>query len=378
MASLLSQFERQPQVQRFLMQAVATQRLSQAYLFVGAPGSGRREAAWALAEALLCEGESSTIEGEACGACDACQRVQRHTHPDVHLIEPESSTGYLIAQTRALLEEVALAPIRGQAKVYIIDCAEQLRANTANALLKTLEEPPQGVVFILLASHVEAMLETIVSRCQCVPFRVLDPEHSYAELVHKTGATPEQCRIAYTLTGNVAQAEEYLRSPERQAARQLMLKVLDELLTAPEDALLDYAARLAEAGSETVSSLEAAQKAMREEHSDYLSRGALKQLEDRHKRERSALVRSGIMELIGVARSVLRDALMQIEGVSDSIVNTDASPMLEALCMQVRLQGVLHALDAVAQAEQHMAHNVTPQLALEVMLFDMRKRLRCP
>ena len=83
-------------------------------LFLGAPGAGKLDAAWALAQAFLCE------QG-GCGSCDSCVRVARHTHPDVHYYTPESATGYLIAQTRELLDDVPLAPIRAKAKVYIID-----------------------------------------------------------------------------------------------------------------------------------------------------------------------------------------------------------------------------------------------------------------
>ena len=113
-------------VRDFLTNAVASGRASHAYLFLGAPGAGKLDAAWALAQAFLCE-------QDGCGSCDSCVRVARHTHPDVHYYTPESATGYLIAQTRELLDDVPLAPIRAKAKVYIIDRAEQLRANTANA-----------------------------------------------------------------------------------------------------------------------------------------------------------------------------------------------------------------------------------------------------
>ncbi len=144
-ASLLAKLDTQERVRDFLTNAVASGRASHAYLFLGAPGAGKLDAAWALAQAFLCE-------QDGCGSCDSCVRVARHTHPDVHYYTPESATGYLIAQTRELLDDVPLAPIRAKAKVYIIDRAEQLRANTANALLKTLEEPPEGVMFILLGT----------------------------------------------------------------------------------------------------------------------------------------------------------------------------------------------------------------------------------
>ena len=129
--SLLAQLDTQPRVRAYLQRAVESHRTSHAYLFLGAPGSGKLDAAWALAQALICE-------NGGCGACEACVRVARRTHPDVRLLTPESATGYLIAQIRDLIEEVSLAPVRASRKVYILDRADQLRANTANALLNTL------------------------------------------------------------------------------------------------------------------------------------------------------------------------------------------------------------------------------------------------
>ena len=102
-ASLLAKLDTQERVRDFLTNAVASGRASHAYLFLGAPGAGKLDAAWALAQAFLCE-------QDGCGACDSCVRVARHTHPDVHYYTPESATGYLIAQTRELLDDVPLAP----------------------------------------------------------------------------------------------------------------------------------------------------------------------------------------------------------------------------------------------------------------------------
>lgn len=368
---LLAQLEAQPRVRDFLAHAVASGRASHAYLFLGAPGSGKLDAAWAMAQQLLC-GEGG------CGACDDCVRVARHTHPDVHYYAPESATGYLIDQTRALLEEVALAPIRAKRKVYIIDRAEQLRANTANALLKTLEEPPENVTFILLGSSAEVILPTIVSRCQCVPFRMVSPVRA-AEMVERaTGAPHARCRMAVAVAGSPARAVEFLKSADRQEARREMLRVVDQLAHADEADILMSVKELMAVIKAPLDDVKSTQEALLAKDADYLSRGALKQLEDRFKRELSHRERSGIMEALACVRSLLRDALMRVQGVDDPIVNEDVSGMVDRLCARATVTGITSALDVVSATEARIARSVTPQLAIEVMLLDIRKALTCP
>lgn len=381
--SLLSQLSTQPRVRDFLARAVAQGRTSHAYLFLGSPGSGKLDAAWALAQALLCEnrassgvgGESDASPSPACGTCDHCQRVSRHTHPDVHYLAPESATGYLISQTRELLEDVALAPIRAKRKVYIIDRAEQLRANTANALLKTLEEPPATVTFILLGTNADSMLPTIVSRCQCVPFRALSTHEAAKTVEHATGLPAQRCRMALSVAGSSARAIEFLKSADRQEARRSVVRAVDMLAHSDEADILATAKELMFTIHAPLAEVESTQKAILEQNQDYLSRGALKQLEDRNKRELSARERSGIMEALASVRSLLRDVLVQLEGAQSELVNEDVADVVERLRARTTTAGVLRALDAVKTAEWRIERNVTPQLAIEVMLFDIRKAL---
>ena len=368
--ALLTKLDTQPRVRSFLTRAVSQDRASHAYLFVGAPGSGKLDAAWALAQALLCP-------SGGCGACDDCIRVARRTHPDVHYLAPESVTGYLIAQTRDLIDDVSLAPIRGRAKVYIIDQADKLRPESANALLKTLEEPPAGVVFILLGTSAETILPTIVSRCQCVPFRLVAPADAIRAVERETGQTPERCRMAVAVAGSPARAAAFLKSALRQDARRVMLRALDALVHADELDILNAAKGLVVAVRAPLDEVKSIQQAVLDQNADYLSRGALKQLEDRHKRELSARERSGIMEVLASARSLLRDVLTRLEGIADGPVIEDDRDIVERLARATTASGALAALDAVAAAERTIARNVTPQLTLEVMLFDIRKALLC-
>ena len=368
--SLLAQLDTQPRVRDFLERAVRTDRASHAYLFVGAPGSGKLDAAWALAQALLCE------QG-GCGACDSCIRVARKTHPDVHLYEPESATGYLIAQIRDLLEDVALAPIRAPRKVYIVDRAEQLRANSANALLKTIEEPPENTTFILLGTSTDVMLPTIVSRCQCVPFRMLSTDESTDAVARATGLPEPRCRMAVAVAGSPARAAAFLKSAERQEARRQMLRAVDALPRADEADILLAAKDLMVAIHAPLADVKSTQQAVLEQNADYLSRGALKQLEERNKRELSARERSGIMEALASVRTLLRDVLMLLEGAPDGIVNDDVRDIVERLAASTTTAGAIAALEAVGRAEKRIARNITPQLTVEVMLFDIRKALVC-
>lgn len=368
--ALLARLETQPRVREFLARAVASGRASHAYLFVGAPGSGKLDAAWALAQALLCE-------NGGCGACDACVRVARHTHPDVHHLAPESATGYLIAQIRDLLDDVALAPIRAQRKVYIIERAEQLRANSANALLKTLEEPPAGVTFILLGTAQDTILPTIVSRCQCVPFRTISPVVAAHDVERATGLPLARCRMAVAVAGSPARAEAFLKSADRQEARRVMLRALDALPRADEADILAAAKELLAAVRAPLAEVKSTQQAVLDQNADYLSRGALKQLEDRHKRELNARERSGIMEVLAAARSLLRDVLATQELTRADVVNEDAADIVDRLSRVASLTGTLRALDAVTAAEHAVNRNITPQLTFEVMLFDIRKAFVC-
>ena len=370
-ASLLENLTGQPRVQGFLRHAVEGGRVAHAYLFVGAPGSGKLVAAYALAQALLCE-------DDGCGACDACVRVARHTHPDVHYFAPESATGYLISQTRELLEDVGLAPIRAKRKVYIIDRAEQMRANTANALLKTIEEPPSTVTFILLGTSTDLILPTIVSRCQCVPFRSMPLDESAGTVARATGADLARCRMAIAVTGGPARAIEFLKSAERQDARRQMLHAVDMLRRSDEADILLGVRDLMAAIKAPLAEVKSTQQAVLDQNADYLSRGALKQLEDRNKRELTARERSGIMEALASVRSLLRDVLLTLEGDPSAVVNEDAADIIDRLAARATTAGVVEALEAVSAAERRIARNITPQLTIEVMLFDIRKALLCP
>ena len=361
----------QPRVRDFLARALLEGRLSHAYLFLGAPGSGKHEAALALAQCVVCP-----VGGDA--TCDECRRVAHRTHPDVHWLEPGSATGYLVAQVRELIEDVSLAPVRAASKVYVLERCELLRGAAANALLKTLEEPPANTVFILCGRSTAAMLPTIVSRCQEVPFRVVSPTAGADEVVRACGASPAEAKVALAVAGTPARAVEFLRSPSRREVRRLVVQTLDALPRADSWDVLLAAREIAAAVQVPLGDVKEAQEAALKESADFLTSAALKQVEDANKRELTAKGRSGMMEVLAAADALLRDVLIRCEDVLAPIVNEDSAAVVDRLAAALDTGRVLAALEATSRAADDLAHNVSAQLTLEAMLLCIKEALACP
>ncbi len=364
----LSAISDQPRVRDFLAQAIAEGRLSHAYLFVGAPGSGKLDAAGALAKAVVCPNGGD-------GTCDECRRVSRHTHPDVHWLSPASATGYLADQIRDLIADVNLAPMRAKAKVYVVDRADLLRGTAANALLKTLEEPPEGVVFILCGRTVAAMLPTIVSRCQVVPFRVTSPDAALHTVIRESGGSERDARIALAVAGAPARACEYLASAERRQVRRLVVQAVGGLSRDDSWDVLKAAADIVAAVKVPLADIKKSQEEAVKESSDFLTSSALKAVEAANKRELTARERSGMMEAVSAAESVLRDVLAACESLEGPIVNEDVSDIVSRMAAYTSTANVVHALEACSKARATLSRNVSAQLTLEVMLLAIKEAL---
>jgi len=174
----IEQLAGQPKAKRILLNALNSRKISHAYLFTGPPGSGRLAMARAFAKALFCKGGS----GDACGSCLECRKFEHGNQPDLHQIEPDGNS-IKIDQIRELQRELAYRNSGSERKVYIMRRAEAMTLQAANSLLKFLEEPQSPVVAILIADNGQAVLPTIRSRTQWVPFMPLAPEDMLQTLV---------------------------------------------------------------------------------------------------------------------------------------------------------------------------------------------------
>ena len=168
----------QEPIERTLRNALEQNKISHAYLFTGPRGTGKTTTARLLAKALLCQ-QGPTPEPD--GTCEDCRMIADGTHPDVYELDAASRTG-VDNMREEVIGRVQFAPTRGRKKVYIIDEVHMLSIQAFNALLKTLEEPPDHVVFILCTTDPQKVPETVHSRCQRFDFRRIAPDSMVARL----------------------------------------------------------------------------------------------------------------------------------------------------------------------------------------------------
>ncbi|HPV61496.1 MAG TPA: DNA polymerase III subunit gamma/tau, partial [Thauera aminoaromatica] len=150
----------QEHVVRALTHALATGRLHHAWLFTGTRGVGKTTISRILAKALNCE---TGITAEPCGICDACRAIDADRFPDYVEMDAASNRG--VEEMAALLDKAVYAPVQGRFKVYMIDEVHMLTGHAFNAMLKTLEEPPEHVKFILATTDPQKIPVTVLSRC---------------------------------------------------------------------------------------------------------------------------------------------------------------------------------------------------------------------
>lgn len=359
----------QPRVREFFRASIASGRVSHAYLFTGPAGSNKTAAAYAFAQAILCK-------DHGCRTCDDCRRIERRKHPDVHFYTPEGAQGYLIEQIREIVSGVSLAPIRAKGKVYILDRVDLLGVSAANAFLKTLEEPVEGVTFILLGRTREAVLPTIVSRCQVVPFRHIPAREAAGILSQKTGVTPEQARIAIeACNGSITRAMTFAKSAERAEFRARIMEVLSNLSLSDERDVLEYAAELIERAKAPLDNVRTQQSEELAESADFLTKTALKQIELRHKRALSMATRESLNQTTSIIRSWLRDVLMIASGTPDLIVNIDQREVLQRVAQKVTPASIMSALREAYKTDETLSYNVSPETCLDVLLFSIREVL---
>ena len=314
-----------------LSRSLENDRLAHAYVFSGPEGVGKALTALALAGALLCpmgptDSESPRRANLGCGVCPTCRRVASRSHPDLIILEvlPDKKE-ISIDQVRDAQSAVSLCAYEGRKKVLIVNAADRLNASAANAFLKTLEEPPEDTIIVLISSQPHLLLPTIRSRCQEVRFRSLSDEIVARFLVERKGL--DRARAAMLASVSAGSLGKALAGEPGEAA------------------------------------------ARRDSAIDILARVAVEPLEERVALAESLAKGEGEAEaLIEWTDLVVRDLLMASAGRADRLVNVDRAEDLGRIAERISTSALLDLAEEIGRARAALRWRGTPRLVLDVFL----------
>lgn len=357
--------------------------MTHAWLFTGPPGAGRNQAARAFAAALQCVSPDRALGGTpGCGFCEGCHTALIGTHADV------SSVAAVGAQIRAAdmrdtVRKSFTSPANGRWQVILVEDAERLNEQSANAVLKAVEEPASRTVWLLCAPSVEDVLPTIRSRCRHVNLRTPPVEAVADLLIRRDGVEPELAHAAARATqGHVDNARRLATDERARARRATVLKLPLRLgdvggcLRAAQE-LVDAAAedskQLAEEReAKETEELKAALGAAQGGRLPRGTAGVMKELEDDQKRRRRRVQRDSLdvalLDLTGFYRDVLALQL----GTRLALANTDAEDALERIARDSTPEATLRRIEAIAACREALDRNVAPLLAVEAMTMALR------
>jgi DNA polymerase-3 subunit delta' len=324
-----------------ISRAIAHETLPPALLFAGPRGVGKRRTAVAIAETMNCPTpvQPSPLPRDACGECTSCRRIARGVHPDVLIVEPGDLGSIKIEQVRDVVDRAGYRPFEGRRRVVIIDGADAMVDAAQNALLKTLEEPPQASMFILVSAMPDALLPTVLSRCQRLRFGELSAAEVTEALVRNHEYEEADARAAAAdADGSVGRAL-WASSVDVTDARAIAHR------------LLEQAVRQADPGSRIELAREVTPS------SGGKTTGA--------ERERLAAC-------LRALASLLRDVgLVGAQGDAAVLANADLAPQLRALASSYDSDRTVRAYASVDEALVALERNVSPKIVADWLVLRL-------
>ena len=300
-----------------------------AYLFAGPPGLGRRTLAVRFAQALNCTQPPAL--GEFCGACRDCKQIAAMQHPDLAIVQAENEGGTLkVDQVREVQHALSLKPYQSKYRVAFFLRFQEANDNAANALLKTLEEAPAYAVLMLTADNPEALLPTIVSRCEVLRLRPLKFDEVKTYLQSKGVESQRANLLAHISGGRPGYAMRLLEDEKLLEVRAERLDDLQKLLQSTRVEKFTYVEKLA--------------------------------------KDKDALRETLLFWL-----SYWRDVLLRAAKAEMPITNLDRADQIEGLAAQLSLFSVRRIVTDLELALERLDRNVNPRLLAEVLLLDWPK-----
>lgn len=320
----------QEQAKRLLQTALRERRLSHAYLFAGPKGSGRRQLARKLAQAIYC----SEHLDDACGECLNCRKVEHGNHPDVQWIEPEGAS-IKIEQIRELQKEFAYRSAGSETKIYVIGEADRMTVQAANSLLKFLEEPGSDIVAVLLTDNAQAILPTIRSRAQLIPFVPMNADEMERALIEE-GLPQTLVRPAVHLAAGLDAARALAGEAWFAEARSAVIQLAKETVTRFPGAMLT-----------------AQQKVWKTDIAERVS------------------------VLLDLWMLWLKDMLQVRYGRKDRVVYIDQVEWMSTYAMDREAEDWVCGMERIVELQKRLRMNANPQLAVEKLMIDLQGGLAC-
>ncbi len=351
MSALAGSTEHQPRVQMALSAALSAGP-SHAYLFRGPRGAGKRMAARAFAAEILASAAEDPEDARRRALLDPSP------HPDLVWLAPKGAQHMVEEVRERIIRAAAYRPFEGGKRVFAIEAAEAMRDESQNALLKTLEEPPEFVHLILLSSEPAALLETVASRCQPIEFAPL-PAEAVEEMLREgtSGAGEDELAAAARLAaGDVELARVLLSEPGRALREQAVA--------------MDWSAMLASAESAGEDAEAATREALEEEKEAGVKRSA-RDVADAAKRA-GRRRRTEQLDLgLRLTAAWFRDLASTAAGATAAVYNRDRLDRLQAGATGVGVSNARQAAELVADTRRRLDLNVSEELALEALSFRL-------
>ena len=358
--------------------------LTHSWLFTGPPGAGRSTAALAFAASLVCTNDDVV----GCGHCDACRAALGGSHPDVTHVVPQELT-LRVSEVRDLIKVASTLPTEAPWRVLIIEDADRLRNEGANAFLKTVEEPPARTIIVLCAPSTEDMVVTLRSRCRHVYIPTPSVE-SVARVLMGQGVAQAPAMLAASATNqHIGRAHHLATTKQAQVLRAQVLNVA-ELVYHGDVAFRTVSGLFEAIEAEVAASLEAkeAEEKMKLEQALGMggkgkgaakaargTKGTVDELEKKQKLRRTRGARDGLDLALGDLAGLYRDALVHKGDAGVGLTHPDFEGLSRELAEKNSEEALLACIDALAQCRADVAANVRPAVALDALVG--RLRLAC-
>jgi DNA polymerase-3 subunit delta' len=322
-----SEFSAQKQAAELLHRSIKHNRLSHAYLFSGPKGAGKKKMAKYLTEAIFCLRQ----DGDSCGECKNCRLIEEGNHLDVHWVQPERNI-IRKEQIKDLQKKFSYRAAESNHKVYIMEEADKMNQEATNALLKFLEEPPAGVVAILLTSNIHGLLPTILSRCQIISFNAPSPE-AITKQLEQEGVRPGLARAAAQIAHDLEEARTLCQTESFAQMRSLVIQLSEDIMERGTYALVTIHDKL------------------------------LKQEKDPDK----------IDLFLDLLLLWFRDLLLFLLGQESQITNNDQMEPIQKQALRISQRRLVEGMGTILVTKNRLTHYANLQLSLEDMVLRLQE-----